>query len=946
MNYEKLFLSVSFLLCASLGLLKAKDVQVEKSRLIADRILETAVDFHLTDAEPLSEGVKVNMAHADAWLFFDNVRPLTVLDRYGKSILINGRPFEPEKNGRISIYKQGTVIIPGGEELCPLEAFAEVDFKGASVLYAPDFYYSNHPASEVEAEMRRAFSQDNAIGSFRLKRGYMATLATEPDGMGYSRCFIADDADLEVRELPAELNGKVSFLRIFRWEWVSKKGWVGGNSQTNPPEGYLEEQADATNSTWVYSWGPNADWCRGPENKGALWRNQEFVPEKWGYGGESDWRTLFNDKRLTHLLGYNEPDHGEQSAVSVSKAIEEWPKHLQTGMRVGSPATTDFSWLYNFMDECKKRNYRVDYVAIHAYWGGSGSAVTVSSVRDWYNKLKEVHEKTGRPLWITEWNNGANWTHEGWPSDKAGQQEKQRKFMEEILAMMDTCKFVERYSVYNWVEEKRALFWKNLNLTPAGKVYASFNAGLAFDRSTEVIPTWSIREAPVLAYRYGKEQEGITLHWTDKNCEQVDGYLLERSVGGGAYEEVARTAFRQLSYTDPLLSAAQLGAGMVKYRVSSLLDGKMKNTSNIIQYGSLVSRADQASFGRSVIPLNPCLYVFGQGYEERPVMVLGTQSYRMRTPMTTGICSLAEGSCEFGAALWAYNYNQTFRSQDTLAYMLFPRPDTYQLGEIRAEAGRVAGVTAEGVRVTFDVPFAEVPVVFASRISAEGKRPADVRICNVTGEGFDALLMFEESAAVGSSAAIASSAAEEICYVAMTPGEGIFEGKKIKVGRTPEGAVVGGYRAAFRVEYGDSYPNAAFFGAMQTMNDRVTSTLRALSMSGSHADIFKDRETSEGNAAVAGETVGWCVVDACTTATGITGIFADEACRVIVFDDAAGTVRLLDGTSMPSVGVYDLAGRLLLSGSCCESFDVSQLPAGIYIVRIQNRGSLKLVKDK
>ncbi|MCS2958784.1 hypothetical protein NXX53_20850 [Bacteroides salyersiae] len=51
----------------------------------------------------------------------------------------------------------------------------------------------------------------------------MATMATEPDGMGYSRCFIADDADLEIRELPAELNGKVSFIRVFQWEWASKK---------------------------------------------------------------------------------------------------------------------------------------------------------------------------------------------------------------------------------------------------------------------------------------------------------------------------------------------------------------------------------------------------------------------------------------------------------------------------------------------------------------------------------------------------------------------------------------------------------------------------------------------------------------------------------------------------------------------------------------------------
>lgn len=32
---------------------------------------------------------------------------------------------------------------------------------------------------------------------------------------------------------------------------------------------------------------------------------------------------------LPHLLSYNEPDHSEQSNVSVSQAIKEWPKHCR-----------------------------------------------------------------------------------------------------------------------------------------------------------------------------------------------------------------------------------------------------------------------------------------------------------------------------------------------------------------------------------------------------------------------------------------------------------------------------------------------------------------------------------------------------------------------------------------------------------------------------------------
>ena len=138
MNIRKFFSCVCVLLCTLFSVLTAKEVQVE-SKLTADKTLDSAIDLHLT-------------------------------------VLIDGQPFEPEKNGRISIYKQGTVIIPYGQDIQPLEAFTEADFKGSSAKYAPEFYYSNNPAPEVKSEMKQALSQDNRISSFKLKRGYMATM--------------------------------------------------------------------------------------------------------------------------------------------------------------------------------------------------------------------------------------------------------------------------------------------------------------------------------------------------------------------------------------------------------------------------------------------------------------------------------------------------------------------------------------------------------------------------------------------------------------------------------------------------------------------------------------------------------------------------------------------------------------------------------------------------
>ena len=62
-----------------------------------------------------------------------------------------------------------------------------------------------------------AVQLNNKIRSFKLKRGYMVTFSTQASGRGYSRCFIAASSDLEVAELPAVLDQKISSYRIFKW---------------------------------------------------------------------------------------------------------------------------------------------------------------------------------------------------------------------------------------------------------------------------------------------------------------------------------------------------------------------------------------------------------------------------------------------------------------------------------------------------------------------------------------------------------------------------------------------------------------------------------------------------------------------------------------------------------------------------------------------------------
>src|SRR5690606_19076549 len=90
-----------------------------------------------------------------------------------------------------------------------------------------------------------------------------------------------------------------------------------------------------------------------------------------------------------------------------------------------------------------------------------------------YNWLLEIHNRTGRPIWVTEFNNGANWTCcEPTP-------ESQAQVIFAFVDMLDKAPFVERYSIFNWVGANRELVTGG-SLNPAGVVYRDNRSPLAY----------------------------------------------------------------------------------------------------------------------------------------------------------------------------------------------------------------------------------------------------------------------------------------------------------------------------------------------------------------------------------------------------------------------------------------------------------------------------------
>ncbi len=392
-------------------------------------------ELRLTTTGNPFPGCLIHLNSADAWLLLPNIQPSVVVASYLSQVRVNGAIAVADSNCRVVQYADGAVVVPHSPVVQPLQVFGGPHFTGTSLALRQYVYYKGTSLGALNA----------AISSFKLKRGYMATLAQNENGTGLSRCYVAQDGDLEVSLLPNSFDNSVRFIYVLPWRWVGKKG-IGGNI------------ASGLNVRWFYNW--NID-----QNSS---RDLEYVPirqTRWWPGISQNWQA----RGANHLLGYNEPDNSSQDAyMTVGDAIWSWPDLLGTGLRVGSPAVTDggrSGWLYPFMQQADADGLRVDFVAVHYYWCYN-PADPNGATTQMYSFLRDTYNQVKRPLWVTEWNNGANWTGCGDPSYA-----QQQAAVAKMIEMLDNTPFVERYAIYNWVEDVRRVKWDDGSLTSAGVTY-------------------------------------------------------------------------------------------------------------------------------------------------------------------------------------------------------------------------------------------------------------------------------------------------------------------------------------------------------------------------------------------------------------------------------------------------------------------------------------------
>ena len=171
---------------------------------------------------PLS-GCTINLNSADAWLFLPGIKPSVVASTYLGQVRVSGASAVADSNCRVVQYSAGTVVIPHVSTYQPLQAFTRPNFGGGSAQYSQYVYYTGTGLGVMDQNIR----------SFKLKRGYMAVVAQDIYGASFSKCYVAQDGDLDIGALPSTLDAKIRFIYVTPWRWVSKKGGlVLGGFQT------------------------------------------------------------------------------------------------------------------------------------------------------------------------------------------------------------------------------------------------------------------------------------------------------------------------------------------------------------------------------------------------------------------------------------------------------------------------------------------------------------------------------------------------------------------------------------------------------------------------------------------------------------------------------------------------------------------------------------------
>lgn len=510
--------------------------------------ISDAVDYVVTSDIPFAESGRIDITNTEhAVVILRQIRPSVAIASWLRNrIYINGQQAVNGSNCQVRMYAQGAIIFPYSNNIRPLTVYSEQNFGGEAV----DDFGLEHTGGYMNTLGPEKLN--NAIRSFRLKRGFMVTFSTRESGRGYSRCFIADREDLEVAVLPTILDQRITSYRVFHWYNAQKKGLA---SDTR------ENANTMLASSWCYSWGLGES--RLPD--------AECVPNHI----YEDWPSSSACGSVTyscHMKTNNEPGNSaDDHPQDVATVLANWENLMRTGMRLCSESSHDGSWghLRAFIDSIDARGWRCDLLDLHCYWPSSN-----------FNNWKYYYDSFGgRPIWISEWVWGASWNRNGIfglgydesnsSQVKAAQDRNRDELRNVILPYLNASPYVERYAYWNSERDLSKILvnaGSDVALTSAGEYYAAMESGLGYNAAYQKIPTLPRQYNPSgLVATYDKVARTVTLTWHEPNGEYNRSMVIQQKLPGSTLWSTLKTVDQQEDAAD--YSETVEGLDGYRYRI-------------------------------------------------------------------------------------------------------------------------------------------------------------------------------------------------------------------------------------------------------------------------------------------------------------------------------------------------------------------------------------------
>lgn len=927
-------LLLAFGLTASAKNTKTTVKQVTESVTVADD-----VDYTITEAEPFGTMGSVNITNLDhAVVIIEQLRPSVVKSKWLKNhVYINGTQAVDGKNCQVRMYNRGAIILPYASTLKPLTCYAEENFEGKSY----NGYKEGHTGGFMNTLTTTMLL--NNIRSFKLKRGYMVTFCVGTGGWGYSRCFIADQEDLEIN-VPHPLNGRISSYRLFKWYNASKAGVHHTGAAANA----------ALRTTSCFDWGqgnnsllPDVEWI------------SHHIYEDWpsaaACGGVD---------QTCHMKTNNEPGNSaDDHPQDVATVLGNWQNLMRTGMRLCSESSHDGSMghLKAFIDSVDARGWRCDILDLHCYWD-SGTFNSLTWYSDSYGK--------GRPIWISEWVWGASWNNNGAFASGRRNDDATYNGTKPILDLLNSNSRVERYFYWN-SEAGFTNIYRDNKLTKLGEYYASMNAPLAYNAANEYIPKVVFHGPNSFNGKYYPASGKVTLTWKDPNGDMLDKIVVQcKGPKDARFNDIAevklldKTSSGDCSYS---YSTTCTEPGISEFKVVEYytLNGKQRTyttsvfsvsvsepakTVGLLQYGQIKAGDTE----QIKTPITPMVDTEGNSFTTAmPYIVTGLISNKnTANGIVCNIPAVATGNFTFELKPWTLKTALSISNTESVDYLILP-PDTVMhltddMMLISASAGSIKG---DEVEVAFPEAFPEgtTPVVVAQQsTSSSTAAPAHVKVYDVTNTGFKCKLVRQE----GITTALT---AQTVCYFACSQGEArIGGGKKLCVGLNTETPIGGSARqtVAFTGKDGAKMTivNPIIIAQPQTNNYGKTSVFRQHSL---NTETVGEGEAAYNN--VVSASIRRQVDDSNTSVTeaNLASTNGDYLGYIILCDDLEGNpddapvivrgdnttairnVGLQKGFSVSTMGgciysddttvkVYNAAGQRVALGK--------KLPNGVYVV--------------